>query len=465
MMFFAIGASMRRCRLMVLLSVAAAVAFFGPAPSAGPAGAAAPTFTPVPCPVMSWVNSEPAFTALPNAQAYFGTYNGGLYRMEIPNNWNGDLILAAHGYTTTAGPTGNVLQVGYDSPQFTATFAPGLDPSLRSHMIDGGFAWAASSYRCNGYVPGIGLQDTMLLRDIFLQKNNGVAPKHTYLVGLSMGGHIVDLGMQEFPTAFDGGIAFCAASAGEFDYLNSAGAAAEVVTGLLFTTPTTVAETTQQMNALLGTIGTYTALGDALGSIKINITGGPRPFAVEGVNAMFGDTFSSSMLTGAADPYTKSATNQFVTYSIAPGLGFTPDQLNSRVRRVAPDWSARGASGTYAETQPWNGHIQRPLLTIHDTGDFYVPISQEQVLDGAVGRAGNNDLLVQRIVRAPGHCNFSAQEVIQTFDDGINWFEHGVKPAGDDIMGDLSNAGLPFTNPLRPGDPGTLDFSPPSAGQ
>jgi hypothetical protein len=133
---------------------------------------------------------------------------------------------------------------------------------------------------------------------------------------------------------------------------------------------------------------------------------------------------------------------------------------------VAPDWSARGPTGPYAETKPWTGQIQRPLLTIHDTGDFYVPINQEQALYQAVARAGNSSLLVQRIVRAPGHCNFSAQEVIQTFDDGIAWFEQGVKPAGDDIMGDLSNAGLQFTNPQRPGDPGTLDFSPlPAEGQ
>jgi hypothetical protein len=61
-------------------------------------------------------------------------------------------------------------------------------------------------------------------------------------------------------------------------------------------------------------------------------------------------------------------------------------------------------------------------------------------------------------VRAPGHCNFSAQEVIQTFDDAVNWVEKGVRPAGDNIMGDLRDAGTQFTNPLRPGDPGTLEF-------
>jgi pimeloyl-ACP methyl ester carboxylesterase len=454
-------AAARRCRLALLLLLA--VVFYRPSLSPSLAQKAGPAFTPVPCPTMDWIESDPAFTALPNAQAFFGSYDGGLYRIEIPTTWNGDLVLAAHGFTSTAGPNGTVLSVGFESPQASFTFAPGLDPSLRSHLIANGFAWAASSYRCNGYIPGIGLQDTLLLRDVFLQKTGGVAPKHTFLIGLSMGGHIVDLGLQEFPTAFDGGIAFCAASAGEFDYLNAAGAAAEVVTGLQFTTPDQIAQTVQQMTDLLGMHGSYTPLGEALGSVKIHITGGPRPFAVEGVNAMFGDTFSGSMLSGATDPYTRSATNEFVQYDIAPGFGFTADQLNATVRRVAPDWSLRGPAGPYAETQPWTGRIQRPLLTIHDTGDFYVPINQEQALFQAVAGAGNSDLLVQRVVRAAGHCNFSAQEVIQTFDDGIAWFEQGVRPAGDDILGDLNNAGLKFTNPLRADDPGTLDFSPSAA--
>ena len=453
-----------RLPALVILACMIGLAALAPVGPAHGARAQDTSFTPVPCPTgIDWTQADPSFDALPNAQAFYGSYDGGVYRMEIPSNWNGSLVLMAHGYTAASGQTGNVLSVGFSSPQITYTFAPGLDPSLRGHMIDEGFAWAASSYRCNGYIPGIGLQDTMLLRDIFMQKNGGVAPKHTFLVGLSMGGHIVDLGMQEFPTAFDGGIAFCAASAGEFDYLNAAGAAAEVVTGLQFTTPDSVAQVTQQMNQLLGTHGSYTALGDELGSIKINITGGPRPFAVEGVNAMFGDSFSGAVLAGATDPYSRSATNEFVTYGIAPGFPLSADQINSQVRRVAPDWTARGASGPYAETKPWTGKIQRPLLTIHDTGDFYVPISQEQALYQAVARAGNTNLLVQRIVRAPGHCNFSAQEVIQTFDDGMNWFLSDVRPQGDQIMGDLSNAGTQFTNPLRPGDPGTLDFSPPPA--
>lgn len=85
-----------------------------------------PALTAVPCPDTVWQDDNPTFEALPGARASFGRYEGGIYRVEIPDTWNGELVLWAHG-----------------------------------------FAWAASSYRCNGYVPGIGLLDTLALRDVF----------------------------------------------------------------------------------------------------------------------------------------------------------------------------------------------------------------------------------------------------------------------------------------------------------
>ena len=105
---------------------------------------------------------------------------------------------------------------------------------FRDHVIKSGYAWAASSYHCNGYVPGQGLVDTMALSDLFKEKNGGRAPTRTYLTGESMGGHITLLGMQEFPTAFAGGLAMCPAGPELFDYYAAMSAAAEVVSGVEF---------------------------------------------------------------------------------------------------------------------------------------------------------------------------------------------------------------------------------------
>jgi hypothetical protein len=130
-----------------------------------PAAMGKPGVTPVPCPTQEWQYSDPAFEALAGAKAFFGRYDGGLYRIEIPDRWNGELALYAHGFVSNAGANGSMLRV--------------QNHSIRAHLIAGGFAWAASSYRCNGYVPGQGLLDTMALVDLFTKSNGGRAPQRT----------------------------------------------------------------------------------------------------------------------------------------------------------------------------------------------------------------------------------------------------------------------------------------------
>jgi len=105
---------------------------------------------------------------------------------------------------------------------------------------------------------------------------------------------------------------------------------------------------------------------------------------------------------------------------------------------------------------PFDGRLERPTLTMHGTGDLFVPIFLEQSLKRAVAAAGKDALLAQRIYRIAGHCGFSQPEMIKAFDDLVAWVHKGARPAGDDVNGDLSNAGLTFTDPLRPNDPGGI---------
>jgi hypothetical protein len=39
----------------------------------------------------------------------------------------------------------------------------------------------------------------------------------------------------------------------------------------------------------------------------------------------------------------------------------------------------------------------------------------------------------------------------------VRWVRDGVRPAGDDLSGDLTDIGRQFTNPIRPGDPGGVN--------
>ena len=128
-------------------------------------------------------------------------------------------------------------------------------------------------------------------------------------------------------------------------------------------------------------------------------------------------------------------------------------ELNSGIARVAANPAYRDPA-TYPEYADFTGKIQRPLLTLHGTGDLFVPISLEQSYRRTVDAAGAGDLLVQRAIRRAGHCTFSQEERIAAFEDLVKWVEQGQKPAGDNLLGDLTNAGRAFTNPPLPDDPG-----------
>ena len=402
--------------------------------------------TPVACPAQTWAPDDPAFEALPGATAHFGAYSGGIYRIEIPANWNGELMLSAHGFVTNAGPQGSRLRVGI--------------PAIREHLIAQGFAWAASSYRCNGYVPGMGLEDTMALTDLFTRFNKGTAPRRVYLTGTSMGGHVTLLGMHEFPTQFAGALAMCPAGPELFDYFTAVGAAAEAITGLRFDAPATVGDTTRRMAEMLGEPPNYTDKGRQLASVEIELSGGPRPFAAQGLRGRFMQNVSGGALAGGTSASNRASTNTHYTYRVDEALGLTSAALTAGVRRKAADPAMRGPNSPFDEVAAFDGQIQRPVLTMHGTGDLFVPIHLERTLRTAVDGAGKKDLLVQRIYRIAGHCQFSVPEQAQAFDDLVRWVREGVKPEGDDIFADFRDAGRRFTNPLREGDPGGVSVGP-----
>jgi hypothetical protein len=76
-----------------LVATTVAAVWFQPAHRLG-----RPGLTPVACRSQEWEAPEPALEARPGAKAFSGRYDGGLYQIEIPEKWNGELMLSAHGY-------------------------------------------------------------------------------------------------------------------------------------------------------------------------------------------------------------------------------------------------------------------------------------------------------------------------------------------------------------------------------
>jgi len=414
-----------------------------PTTASTPSGWATPRTLPVTPVAADFKVQDPRFDALPGARAIFGTYDGGGYQIEVPDNWNGSVVYFAHGFR------GNGAEL---------TVSP---PPLRQYLVSNGYAWAASSYSANGYRPGIAARDTLALRDVVAEKIG--APKRSYLYGQSMGGNVATVSLEQYPTAYDGALAECGALSGQgiVDYFFSWGALGGYFSGTDLTSATTDASLMTsimrtKVAPALGVAESLTPKGEAFADAIENLTGGPRPYFREGFTANY--LFNFVLLVNAvAVPGASNAVaqNADTRYAVSDGASVTTEQLNREIPRVAanPRFQDREQ---YPEFGPPSGKIERPLLTIHGTGDLFVPISLEQQYRRAVDAAGAGGYLVQRAIRRPSHCAFTDAERQRAFDDLVSWVERGEKPAGEDLLGDLTNAGRPFTLPLAEDDPGGI---------
>ena len=400
---------------------------------------------------------DPKFDALSGARAVYGVEDhaaGGqeAYQIEVPDNWNGDVVFFAHGFR------GSV-------PELTVSMPP-----IREYLIAHGYAWAASSYSENGYDPGIGARDTKNLRENFARLAGAAEPKHAYIYGQSMGGNVVTVSLAEYPTLYDGALAECGALSGQgiVDYFLSWGALAGYFSGTELTkaTPDAGEFINLLRSKVVPALGTkpesLTKKGLAFESAIQHLTGGPRPYFDEGfaANYLFNYLILANAVT-APGPANVVAQNADTVYGIDDQYGVTAEELNRDVARVSSNQAylvenPPGQIGPYPEYGPVNGAIQRPLLTLHGTGDLFVPISMEQQYRAAVDAAAKGDLLVQRAVRRAGHCTFTEEERERAFEDVVAWVTTGAKPAGEDLSGDLSDAGRAFTEPMADDDPGGL---------
>ena len=311
---------------------------------------APPTATSTPG-AAGYVVADPRFAPLAGARALFGRLGGAAYQVEVPQSWNGGLVLYAHGFT------------GNDPILFVE------EPPLRAYFIQQGFAWAASSFSAPGYDPDVGLADTLALRDLFIQQVG--SPSRTYINGTSMGGHVVVSAMEQHPDVFSGGFSECGVVGGvqEMDFVVSY---VTVASGLTQTPLLPISDATSYRNAIrssvipaLGPANSPTIVGQQFEDVIKRLTGGPRPWRHEGfVNRRTADfdlaVTGDPKHPGVAD---RAGTNVGVVYQIDPALGITDQQLNAAVLRVAADPSARNPT-THPDFAPRTGKLKAPLLTL-----------------------------------------------------------------------------------------------------
>ena len=385
------------------------------------------------------------FAALPGTSTtrLFGIHKDAGYRIEVPDNWNGGLVLYAHGFR------GNGLELTVSNPV------------IRPYLIANGFAWAASSYARNGYDVRAGVQDTHALTALF----NGLVgvPRRTYLTGHSMGGHITGVAIEQYPNAYDGAMPMCGVmgDAELFDYFLDLQLVSQTLAGVPSVYPyppdygTTV---TPVIRAAFGAPYPFvlTAKGASFAAVVQQLTGGTRAnfttaFGAWG-NALLGFALPGDY--GGAPGRAVGNVGTIYQMDSDPALSAAEQALNDNVLRVSEDPQGRHPSGL-ANIPGITGHIPIPTISMHTLGDLFVPFSMEQVYRRRAIAEGAASLLVQRAYRDVGHCFFLPTEEAQSFAELVNWVETGAKPAGDDVLTPAAIAdpkyGCQFTQLTRAG--------------
>ena len=128
-------------------------------------------------------------------------------------------------------------------------------------------------------------------------------------------------------------------------------------------------------------------------------------------------------------------TNVDTVYQIDndPALSAEEMALNANILRIDLDPQARHEQGL-AGVPAIAGDFRIPVLSMHTLGDLFVPFSMEQIYARRAAANGDAGLLVTRAIRDVNHCGFNTVEMERGFADLVNWVDHGVKPAGDDIL-------------------------------
>jgi pimeloyl-ACP methyl ester carboxylesterase len=382
---------------------------------------------------------DPTFTALPGAKADFGHLGGTVYRIEVPDNWNGRLLLYMHGFQSLA-PEAEVEE-----------------PSIRSYLIRNGWAWGASSYSSTSLIPGRAADETAALWDYFVQHYG--QPVRTYVTGHSMGGAATNISAERYGDRYDGALQLCG-FAGQ-------PAITSVVGDFLYAGAYVAGVTQAELNAALGlaqtpavgevppesalTDNSLTALVDTkikpalkdpgrhaeFQNIMLDLTGGPRAFDREG----FALEESSNWQRAGILVSFSLAHNDGKQYQLGPLSKTSSADFNAGVVRNSQN-TDQAFVNSYLEGNDITGELQMPTLTMQTTGDWQVPIDEQGILRRKVEGAGKGGLLVQRAVQDARHCGFTNGEWEKGLEDLVAWVEHGKKPKGEDLLvDDLTKAG------------------------
>lgn len=332
------------------------------------------------------------------------------YKVLIPGNWEGKLLMYAHGYAFM----GSALQ--------------SQDSEFANRMkvfLDRGFAVAASDYAYQGFALPQGVDDTEALRQFFIEKYG--APKQTIIAGHSMGGGVTLATLENFGEFYDGGLALCPLSSRpylqcrkEFDmYATFNGLFPGVVASLsaIFDLEKPFkAQDARKMVAKAQEIKKTVMEKDAALGMAF-----AKRFDLKFDDLPFSLFFNENILRDLAR---KAGGNPFDNTNTVYS-GFPNDwEVNQKAERLAATVDPSVIFSKYDRT----GNIDKPVVVMHTIYDQLIPprlgVTNYENMVIAQGKTG---FLTVKYTKGQGHCQFTPEETAKAFDELLHWLKTGEK--------------------------------------
>jgi pimeloyl-ACP methyl ester carboxylesterase len=345
-----------------------------------------------------------------------GSVGGSLYRLVLPANWNGRLVLYAHGFVPSAEPVA----------------LPPEGSLLTSLLVPQGFAVAFSSFSENGWAVRDGAERTHQLVGIFSARFG--RPVRVYITGVSMGGLIAIKLSEAYPRIYAGALPIGAVTGGsrrQFDY------EANVWTLFDFLYPGVLPS--DAANVPEGIDVTQAVVLPALEAMQTDLTGALTMAQIDQIRIPFetAEELVESILTALAyyameftDLNNRTHRRGFFDNTDTLYTGALPPELLQAINEGVQRFTASPSALAYLEHfyNP-SGALRIPMLTLATSRDPVVPGFHQTSYRDAVAAAGAADFLVQREINRYGHLTFTPEELAQAFNDLVLWVEFGLKPA------------------------------------
>jgi pimeloyl-ACP methyl ester carboxylesterase len=397
--------------------------------------------------------------------------SGATYVMDIPDSWNGTVLLYSHGYNPAGLPN-------------PARNAP--DDATKALLLKEGYALIGSSYASNGWAVTDAVPDQLATLDTFTGRFGPA--RRTIAWGTSYGGLVTTAIAERHPDRINGSLSMCGLLQGGVANWNSTLDPVFALKTLLapgsdipLTGLDSQAAAAGAADAMAGVVSKAqdTAPGRAriaLAAALHHIPGwndpaqtrpGPADWDAQQANqygAVLGlvrfpafnwrheaeSRAGGNMSWNTGVDYAKmlrhSPLHKQVTELYAKaGLSLKTDITTlNRAPRISAD---APAVERMSRTSSFTGRLTKPQLDVHTTGDGLIPVSAESAHRRAVTAAGSTALLRQAYVENAGHCSFSSAEqaaALHTLEDRVttgHW--KGTDPGALNARATQADASVP----------------------